>query len=111
MEKIKDNLVGTLGIVGYVIWIFILFGIYFIPVIVLNLPLWVEILIVLCIMNIPVIGNLLYFASWVWSFTIVISEPIDGWSIFYFVAFGIYILTEVLPFIINLIIALFDKSE
>lgn len=111
MEKLKNALVGTLGVVGYVVWNVILFGVYFIPVTVLDFPLWADILICLCIMEIPIVGRLMYFAAWIWSFIIVISNPIGGFSIFYLIAFAIYVLTGVVPFIINLVSVLFDERE
>ena len=111
VERIKDILVGSLGIVGYIVWKLILFVFYFIPVLTLDIPWWASTLAVICIMEIPIVGNLLYFASWVWSFIVVISKPISGFSIFYFIVFGIYVLTGVLPFIINLIATLFDERE
>ena len=109
LEKLKDVLVGSLGVVGYVIWKFLLYVFYFFPVFCLELPLWLDILISLAILYIPIIGNFLYFAAWVWSFIIVLSNPINWFSVVYFIMFGIYILTGVLPFIINIILSLFDE--
>ena len=111
MEKLKELLVGSLGIVGYVIWSVLLCVFYFLPVNVLDIPLWVDILIVLCIANIPVFGDFLYFVTWIWSFIIIISEPINVFSIFYLVVFGIYVFTGVIPFVRLLITAMFDKKN
>jgi hypothetical protein len=107
LEKLKDVLVGSLGVVGYVIYSVILYVIYFLPVLILDFPLWANILIVLCIMNIPIVGGILYLAAWIWSFTIVISMPIGGFSIFYFVAFAVYFFTSLLPNIKRVIMFLF----
>lgn len=111
MEKLKELLVGSLGIVGYVIWNILLYGFYFLPVLALDIPLWADILIVLCIVNIPFLGEILYFVTWIWSFIIIISEPINVFSIFYLVAFGIYVFTGVIPFVRHLITAMFDKKN
>ena len=110
MEKLKDALVGTLGIVGYIAWSVLLAGIVFMPLSVLNFPLWADILIILIIMNIPILNKLLEFVIWIWSFTIVISEPITVFSVFYFVIFGIYILTDVIPLVID-ITAIFSNRN
>ena len=111
MQKLKDVLVGSLGIVGYGIWTVLLYGFYFIPVFVLNIPWWVSIIIVLCVVNIPIFGEVLYFATWIWSFIIIVSESINLFSIFYFVVFGLYVFTGVIPSVVRLITAIFDKKN
>ena len=111
MRKLKELLVGSLGIVGYVIWNILLYVFYFLPVFVLDFPLWADILIVLCIANLPFLGEILYFVTWIWSFIIIILEPINVFSIFYLVVFGIYVFTDVVPFVRLLITAMFDKKN
>jgi hypothetical protein len=40
---------------------------------------------------------------WIWAFVEVLSKPISGWSIFYFVVFAIYFFTVLLPITLNII--------
>lgn len=111
MEKLKEILVGSLGIAGYVIWNVMLYVFYFLPVLILDIPWWASIIVVLCIVNIPIFGDFLYFVTWIWSFVIITSEPISGFSIFYFIVFGIYVFTGVIPFIMRLTTAMFGKKN
>lgn len=110
VKNLKVILVGSLGVVGYVIWYVLLAAVWLLPLIVLDFPFWADVLIILVAFNIPILGSLFEFALWIWSFTIVTSMPIGGFSIFYYIVFGIYILTSVLPFIVVLIATLFDKN-
>ena len=111
MEKLKEVLVNSLGTVGYVIWNVLLYVFCFLPVLVLDIPWWAVVIVVLCIVNIPFLGRILYLASWVWSFVIIISEPISGFSIFYFIVLGIYVFVDLLPSAMLLITAVFEKKN
>jgi hypothetical protein len=63
--------------------------------------LWIDFIIIFVIVSIPFIGGLTECGIWVWSFVVVLSKPISGWTIFYFVVFAIYFFTTLLPIIIN----------
>ena len=77
----------------------------------LNFPFWVDTIIFIVICSTNLVGKLLGFILWIWSFVIVISNPIGGFSIFYLIVFAIYILTGVLPFVLSLISTPFDERE
>lgn len=111
MEKLKEVLVNSLGTVGYIIWNVLLYVFCLLPVLVLDIPWWADVIVVLCIVNIPFLGKILYLASWVWSFVIIISEPISGFSIFYFIVLGIYVFVDLLPSAMLLITAMFEKKN
>lgn len=102
MNKIKDILCGTLGIVGLVVWYLIGAIMMFTPLVFLeDLSFWISLLIIIAILYIPFIGDITQFIIWLWSFVVVVSEPIDGWSIAYFVVCALYVFTTLLPIVIN----------
>lgn len=106
MQKLKDTLSGTFGAVGFILYYLILLGLSFIPFRYLfpNLPLFVPALFVFVIYEIPLIGGIVQLIIWIWSFVIVVTNPIDAWSIAYFCFFTIYaitILSRVISSLIN----------
>ena len=106
VEKIKDVLVGSLGVVGMVVWSLVCAVLAFLPLSFLNFPLWMDLVIIFVILSMDFVGGLISLILWIWSFIIVISAPIDGLSIFYFVVFAVYFVTSVLPIVTNIVISL-----
>lgn len=111
LKFVKDFLIGTFGVVGFGIWFIIGALLMFAPLVFLDISFWVSLLLIIVIMYIPIIGDITNFVIWIWAFVVVLSESIDGWSIAYFIIFGIYILTSVLPTVIQLILTPFVKKE
>ena len=105
MKNFKDVLAGTFGAVGIILWYLMTGVVLFLPLSFLGFPFWISFVIILVILYVPFIGELTQFVLWIWSF-VVVSEHIDGWSIFYFVAFAFYFFTTILPFVTNIIITL-----
>lgn len=107
MKKLKDMFLGTFGVVGYVIWLLISFAVMFAPLWFLDFSFLIYLLITI-VLFIPFIGGITNFVLWVWSFGVVLSQPIDGWSVFYFAIFLIYAITTILPYIIQFVINIFS---
>jgi hypothetical protein len=103
VEKLKEILVGSLGIAGYVVWFIFSIIMTFLPLSYLNNPLWVDFIIIFVIISFPFIGGMMECGIWIWAFVEVLSKPISGWSIFYFVVFAIYFFTVLLPIALNII--------
>ena len=103
VKSLKETLVVALGGVGFVIWFLLGAVLLFLPLSFLNLPLWIDFIIILILMNTQFIGGVLSIILWVWSFTVVIAQPIDGWSVFYFIGFAIYFFTSILPTVTGII--------
>lgn len=110
MKPLKDKLLGALGVVGLIIWYLISLTLLSLPLVFLGFPFWVDLLILFVIVSFPLSGGIVEFVIWIWSFIVVVSEPIDGWSVFYLVVFAIYCLTSLLPFVISLIASLFNND-
>ena len=116
MKNLKDELIGWLGVAGVILYYLIGIFLMIVPLVVLDFPLVVNLIILMVFVSFQFIGGLTNMVLWVWSFIVIISEPIDGWSIFYFVVFAIEVFTTFLPLVanivsglINLIIELFKK--
>jgi hypothetical protein len=110
MNKIKDVLFSSLGVFGIFLWYLIGFIVMFTPLIFLDFS-FLGYWLIIIFLFIPFIGDITNFIIWICSFNAVISEPIDGWSVFYFVIFAFYCLTTVLPYAINIIVSLFANTS
>ena len=111
MKALKDILFGSLGIVGYVIWFILSVWVSYAPLIFLDFSFVVDVLIILAVTMLPFVGCVVEFVLWVWSFVVVLAEPIDGWSIFYFITFAFYFVTTPLTYVINLITMLINRNR
>ena len=111
MKNLKELLANTLGWVGIVLWYVVSFLLMFLPLAVLNFPFWIDLIIIFVVLNIQGIGDMIALVLWVWSFIEIVSEPIDGWSIFYFVILAINVLLAVLPSIIGIIATIIEDRK
>lgn len=100
MKKLKDMLIGTLGVVGYVLWFIVSLWFTFTPIIFLDISFWITLLLTAVIL---IVGDIVALPLWIWSFVVVVSEPIDGWSIAYFITFAVYALTTIIPTAITIL--------
>ena len=106
MGSLKEKLKVTLGFAGIILWYIIALAIFLTPLICLDFPLWADIIILFIILEVPLANTIAELTIWIWSFIEVVSHPINGFSIYYFIAFAIYFLTTFWPFIYLLIIAI-----
>ena len=111
VKKLKEELVVTLGVVGIILWYLIEIVIGLTPLVFLNFPLWVNLIILFALMSMQFVGGLIEIVLWVWSFIVVIARPIDGWSIFYFVIFAINFFIHILPGAMSIITTLTEELK
>ena len=109
MQKLKDVLVGSMGVAGMIVWFLIGVVFAFLPLAFLNLSFWLELIIIFVILSIPYIGGLTELGIWVQSFIVVLSQPMSGWIIFYYIVFAIYFFTKPLPVVANIVIGLISE--
>ncbi|MBE6705861.1 MAG: hypothetical protein E7583_11400 [Ruminococcaceae bacterium] len=88
LEKIASFLGGTVGIILGIVF---MFG-TILPLNVIGLPLWADILILVGIQLTLLVGKLISAGLWIWGLIIILGNPITAFSIVYFVVFGIYCL-------------------
>lgn len=110
MQTLKNLLLGSLGTIGYILWYLVSILLLYAPLVFLDFPLLIDILIIFAITSLPFWGDVVELIIWIWSFVVVLSEPIDVISVIYFVTFAFYIFTKFLPIIKTLIKAFFNKN-
>lgn len=98
----KEKLYGALGLFGYVIFYFIAAFCTFAPLIFLDFPFWLNLVLVMCVLSLPLIGTLVQCVLWIWSFPIVLAGEIDVWAIAYFIACALFIFAILLPTVLSL---------
>jgi len=98
-NSFKEKVVGALGGLGIILWYVLAFILTFIPLIMLRTLWWVDILVLLAIVALPIIGDFVLLGVWIWAFFIVIKTPFDIWVLFYIVGGIIYIFTRLIPFV------------
>lgn len=103
MKNLKDKLIMTLGVVGIILWYLIEIVVGITPLVFLNFPIWVNLIILFALMSMQFIGGLIEIVIWVWSFIVVIARPVDGWSVFYYITFAFYFYIHILPMVIKII--------
>ena len=111
MKNLKDVLANALGTVGIVVWYLASSVLMFLPLTFLNFPIWVDLIILFAVLSLSSLGDLIELALWIWSFIVVISEPIDGWSVFYFVALAVNVLITILPWAIYIISVIIEDIK
>ena len=114
MRKLKDACGYLLAFVTFILPRFALsvaLGVLMIfPLSILGFPFWIDsIIIFVMVLSIPFISGLTECVIWAWAFIVVLSKPISGWSIFYFVAFAIYFFSTLLPIVINIVTFIFNS--
>ena len=101
----KDKLAGALGGIGIIIWYIISFLYSFAPLMVLRFGYLADFILILIMSTLPIVGEVIRFALYIWAFIVVINQPVDVFSIIFFVFAALYLFTTVIP----MIAALFSK--
>ena len=101
-ERLEESL-GTFGLVLY--WILGVV-ILVVPCLMLKYVWWVKLLLFLAILAFRFLGNLVLYGVWVISFINVLSMPFSIISVLYFVCFGLFVIIQLIPDIIQLIDAI-----
>lgn len=101
MKGLKDTLFSALGSVGFVIYCLISTILLFMPLVFLDLNIFIDAILIFVIIYIPFIGGICEFILWLLSFFVVLNEPFNVFIALYYVALAIYVLTTLLPFIIS----------
>ena len=88
MNKIKDFFLNTLGTVGLILYYIVMIVISILPFLFINLPLWVEIIIIAIVCYFPIFTPVI----WIWGLVEAISGPQYWFSIVYYVVFVLYVI-------------------
>ena len=95
----KEKLAGALGGFGIILWYLFSFIFCFAPLLFLKMPFIVRLLAIGAILFLPLIGEIIRCGLYVWVFFVVISEPIDVFSIIFFICLVIYVFAFGMPLI------------
>ena len=106
----KEKLAAKLGVLGYVIFYLIAAFFAYCPLIFLDFPFIVNAILIGVIMFLPIIGTILNLILWIWSFVVVLSAPIDIFSILYFIAFAVYIISEIITMAVSLVSTFLESN-
>lgn len=98
MNSIKDRIIGTLGAFGFILWYFISIVAIIAPLIILQLPVWIDLILIFALFFLPIPE----FPLWIWALVVAIQGPQDWIAITYYVLFAIM----ELPLFINFISSL-----
>ena len=99
----KDKLMTALGAVGIGIWYLITLLIAVIPLVMINAPFLLNILLLAFALFVPATSGVF----WVWGLVCAIRGPQDIIAIVYYVLFAIMFL----PFFISTVLNLFRKRQ
>lgn len=105
----KEKLSSALGWFGYVLYIAILAVFVVVPVSTVGLPRWVSTALIFLCFFWPSLGSILIFAAYIWGLVVTLGQPIDKWSIVFFVVFAVWVLIRVAPIVIASIASQHDK--
>lgn len=98
----KEKLQGVLGGFGMVLW-FIISALYcFSPFLVLRLPILLEFVLFLAMLCLPIAGEFIRMALYVWAVVVAFGHPLDVFTIIFFVIAAIYFFTTLVPFFVSL---------
>lgn len=95
----KEKLSSALGSFGGILWYIISFLYSFAPLFILRFPFWVDLILIGVILFLPIIGEIVRIALYVWAFVVAIGQPVDIVSIIFFVFAALYAFTTLVPFI------------
>jgi len=99
----KDKLLSTLGVFGVVIWYVLSLIFCFAPLFFLRLPFLAEWLLIMVILAIPFIGEIVRLGLYIWALPIVLGEPIDFFSIIYYISFVLELCMFAIPLLMSVI--------
>ena len=111
---LKFYLQTTLGVFGtvlYVVFQTLMFISLFVPLLFLEVSSWWVHFGLILLLFTPLLGSILDVVLYCITFPTVIGEPTSFWTVAYFISFALFILTAVIPTIINLVIAIIDRCS
>ena len=106
MKKFLSKL-GTVGVVAYWIIAVILFVM---PLVILGLPWWADIIIFGVVLGIPFVGEVVEFAVYVWALVEAVKQPFDWAILIFYISLALYIISTLIPSILDFISSASQKS-
>lgn len=107
----KDKISGALGFFGIILWYLLSLIVCFAPIIMLDPPYIVSLLLIGIILFVPYIGEIVRGILYVIAFIVVIRQPIDVFSVVFFISFVLYIFVFAGPLVKATIETFREKTE
>lgn len=98
----KDKIFSAFGTIGLIIWYIVSCALMYAPLYFIGFPWWANLIVIVIILSVPVIGDIIELASWIWGFTIIVHEPFGFAVVWFYVAFVVYLVLNVIPRLLNL---------
>lgn len=99
----RNKLIHSFGGIGIILWLILGFCLSYMPIWFLPIHGIAMVAVIAVIMFVPIVGDVLNFILWAVSFPTVLSGPQDGLAIAYYIIFAIYIISNVIPFLLGIL--------
>lgn len=99
MNRIKDTLLGSLGLFGYILYYCITMIFSFAPLFVLPIPFIFSLILFFVMSFFSVTGTIINVVLWILALVVTINAPQDVFSVIYYVLFAVNAIRVVLCFL------------
>lgn len=91
-KKLTDLLSGSLGVASFlIVWALKIFFV-FLPLYVLDLNFFVDLILIAVVTVGGVFGNVVYGGLWVWAFFSALGQPLDFVIIIFYIVLALHVL-------------------
>lgn len=105
------KLLSKLGSAGVVIYWIIAVILFVMPLAILGLPWWANIIISGIMLGIPLVGEVVEFAVYVWALVEAVKQPFDWAFLLFYISLALYIISTLIPSIIDFISSASQKAK
>lgn len=84
----KEKLTTLFGGFGLVLWFILSIFFTIAPFYFIDLSFWLILLLVYAVLYIPILGELINVAIWIWALVLCINSPQELFSIIYYILFA-----------------------
>lgn len=92
-----QRLSRVFGVFGLILYYALFLMIAYAPLMFLDFPWWVDVLIALGVTFIPYAGGLAEFVLWVWGFLVVVKLPLSFTVVLFYIGAVLYLLFVLIP--------------
>lgn len=94
---LKEKLFNSIGFVGFIIYYLIALLLTVMPLVILDLSFWLDLIIAAAVLAIPFLGSIVKLGIYVWALVIAVKSPVDFWIILFYISFAAYFFIELFP--------------
>ena len=105
----KEKLSDKIGVAGYIIWSIVEIILAFIPLYILWLPWYANLIAVIVIVCIPLLGDIAFFALWAITLPVAMAQSASVTVVLYFIGLVVYLGTTIVPIVIITIEGIRDR--